>query len=328
MKFRDKLGLGYGRTALMVLLVTAQATLAQQVWLPSKISSATGDLNTVFFLDGKRGWVGGDDGFLGRTDDGGRTWVRQSVGTTDAINDIYFRDKEDGFLIAGNTIFVTRDNGTRWSESRQFLASEFDGATVELYSVRFSSKKKGWVVGSVSKRDRVIDSILVYTDNQGETWQSQRAPTRSELIHIDFEDDRRGWIVGAEGTILNTVDGGQTWNRQTSGTTATLYHTEFRNDKRGWAVGERGTILRTTDGGITWTPVTAGIRSTLLSVEFVSDDEGWAVGRAGTILRTDDAGVSWIQQESTIKNNLYALHFSKKIGCAVGSNGMSLRYEK
>ena len=328
MTFKNNRGLPKGSIALLVLLAASFTTLAQQGWIASKVSSATGDLNTVFFLDSKRGWVGGDNGFLGRTDDGGRNWVRQSVGTNAAINDIYFRDKEDGFLIAGNAIFVTHDNGTQWSEARRFPPSEFDGATVELYSVRFSSKKKGWVVGSVSKRDRVIDSILVYTDNEGETWQRQRAPTRSELIHIDFDNDRRGWIVGAEGTIMNTVDGGQTWNRQTSGTTATLYHTEFRNDKRGWAVGERGTILRTTDGGITWTPVTSGIRSTLLSVEFVSDDEGWAVGRTGTILRTDDAGASWIQQEATVKNNLFALHFNKKIGWAVGSSGVILRYER
>ncbi|HYN24664.1 MAG TPA: YCF48-related protein, partial [Pyrinomonadaceae bacterium] len=179
MTSQNKHGVTHCSIAFLVLLATAFATLAQQGWIATKISSATEDLNTVFFLDSKRGWVGGDNGFLGRTDDGGRTWVRQSVGTTDAINDIYFRDKEDGFLIAGNTIFVTRDNGTRWSESRRFLPSEFDGATVELYSVRFSSKKKGWVVGSVSKLDRVIDSILVYTNNEGETWQRQRAPTRS-----------------------------------------------------------------------------------------------------------------------------------------------------
>ncbi len=328
MILQNKHGLTQCSIAFLVVLATAVAARAQQGWIATKVSSAAGDLNTVFFLDSKRGWVGGDNGFLGRTDDGGSTWVRQTVATNAAINDIYFRDKEDGFLIAGNTIFVTHDNGTQWNEARRFPPSEFDGASVELYSVRFSSKKKGWVVGSVSRQDRVIDSILVYTDNEGETWQRQRAPARSELIHIEFYNDRRGWIVGAEGTIMNTVDGGQTWNRQTSGTTATLYHTEFRNDKRGWAVGERGTILRTTDGGITWTPVTAGISSTLLSVEFVSDDEGWAVGRSGTILRTDDAGVSWIQQEATVKNNLYALHFNKKIGWAVGGNGMILRYEK
>ncbi|MGH9959045.1 MAG: WD40/YVTN/BNR-like repeat-containing protein, partial [Pyrinomonadaceae bacterium] len=181
----------------MVSFVAVTNVFAQQGWIPTRIASADQDLNAVFFLDGKRGWVGGDNGFLSRTDDGGRTWAPQVIGTTDAINDIYFRDKEDGFLIAGNKIFVTHDDGGRWIESRSFLPEEFDGASVELYSVRFSSKNKGWVVGSVSKRDRVIDSILVFTDDSGQTWTRQRAPSRSELIHIDFDNDRRGWIVGA-----------------------------------------------------------------------------------------------------------------------------------
>ena len=78
--------------------------------------------------------------------------MRQNVGTKAAINDIYFRDKEAGFLLAGNAIFITRDNGSVWSQSRIFLPDEFEGADVELYSVRFSSKKKGLVVGSISKR--------------------------------------------------------------------------------------------------------------------------------------------------------------------------------
>ena len=177
--------------------------------MPFKISTGGADLNTVYFLDGKRGWVGGDDGYLSRTDDGGLSWVRQTVGTTAAINDIYFRDKEAGFLLAGNAIFITRDNGTAWTQSRIFLPEEFEGADVELYSVRFSSKKKGWVVGSISKRERVIDSILVYTDDGGETWRRQRAPSRTELIHIDFVSDKRGWIVGAGGTILFTRDAGR-----------------------------------------------------------------------------------------------------------------------
>ncbi len=332
MRLRQKTGYELPLTqfllALLVWLVTAFATLAQQGWTSTRLAAANQDLNTVFFLDSKRGWVGGDSGFLSRTDDGGRTWVQQVVGSAEAINDIYFRDKEDGFLIAGQTIFVTHDNGTRWNEARSFLPREFDGASVELYSVRFSSKKKGWVVGSVSKQDRVVDSVLVFTDDAGETWQRQRAPSRSELIHIDFDNDRRGWIVGAGGTILNTVDGGQSWSKQDSGTTATLYHVEFRNDKKGWAVGERGTILRTIDGGLNWSLANSGVRSTLLSVEFVSEDDGWAVGRGGTILRSDDGGVTWVEQESTVKQNLYALYFQKKIGWAVGGDGMILRYER
>jgi photosystem II stability/assembly factor-like uncharacterized protein len=312
----------------LLLLVISVTAAAQQGWVSTRIAPASQDLNTVFFLDEKRGWVGGDNGFLSRTEDGGHSWVQQSVDTKDPINDIYFRDKEAGFLIAGNAIFSTRDNGTVWTESRRFLPSEFEGADVELYSVRFSSKKKGWVVGSISKRERVTDSILLYTENGGETWQRQRAPSRLELIHIEFANDKRGWIVGAAGTILGTVDSGQTWTKQESGTTSTIYHVDFRNDKKGLAVGERGTILRTTDGGITWTAITDKTRSTLLNVKLTSDDRGWAIGRGGTILRTDDAGMNWIEQESGTKQNLYGLHFAKKVGWAVGGDGMLFRYEQ
>lgn len=314
--------------AALFLFLVATPTKSQQGWVSTKVVTPGLDLTAVYFLDDKRGWVGGDNGFLSRTEDGGRSWVRQAVDTTKGINDIYFRDKEAGFLIAGNAIFGTRDNGTRWTEVRRFQPKEFDGADVELYSVRFSSKKKGWVVGSVSKGDRVVDSILLFTDNGGETWQRQRTPSRLELIHIDFDNDKRGWIVGTGGTILATVDGGQTWTKQQSSTTATIFHVDFRSDKRGLAVGERGTILRTSDGGVSWTPVVVKTRSTILNVQFVSDDKGWAVGRSGTILRTDDAGLSWIEQESGTKQNLYGLYFVKKIGWAVGGNGLLLRYEQ
>jgi photosystem II stability/assembly factor-like uncharacterized protein len=328
MRFRDYIMQVRFLLSALILCVAASSAMAQQGWVATRIAPAGQDLNTVFFLDSKRGWVGGDNGFLSRTDDGGHSWVQQIVDTKVAINDIYFRDQEAGFLIAGNAIFSTRDNGTRWTEVRRFLPTEFDGADVELYSVRFSSKKKGWVVGSVSRGDRVIDSILLNTENGGESWQRQRAPSRLELIHIDFANDKRGWIVGSDGTILATVDSGQTWTKQESGTTATIYHVDFRSEKKGLAVGERGTVLRTTDGGATWTTVVVPTRSTLLNVMLVTDDEGWAIGRSGTILRTDDAGLTWIGQESGTKQNLYGLYFAKKVGWAVGADGMLLRYEQ
>lgn len=310
-----------------VFLLVAAPVMSQQGWVATRVAPADQDLNAVYFLDDKMGWIGGDNGFLSRTQDGGQTWIKQAVQTTAAINDIYFRDKDAGFLIAGNAIFTTLDNGGHWNEARRFLPSEFDGAEIELYSVRFSSKKKGWVVGSVSKREHVVDSILLYTDNAGETWQRQRAPSRLELIHIDFANDKRGWIAGANGTILATVDSGATWTRQETGTTATIFHIDFRNDKRGLAVGERGTILRTSDGGVTWTPVASSARSSLLNVQYVNDDHCWAVGRSGTILRSDDGGLTWLEQQSGTKQNLYSLYLVKKIGWAVGGGGMLLRYD-
>jgi photosystem II stability/assembly factor-like uncharacterized protein len=299
-------------------------------WTGTRHGAAGKDLNTVYFSDSKRGWMAGDGGLVFRTEDGGRSWVQQSVGTNEQINDLYFRDKEDGYLIAGSAILITADGGRTWREARRFRPSDFGGGVPELYSVRFASKKKGWIVGSVSRREVVTDSLVLFTDDAGATWRTQLVPSRDELIHLDFAGDRHGWIVGDKGTILATPDGGANWSRQRTGTNATLYHVDFDGDERGWAVGERGTILRTVNGGETWTSVSVpGVqRTTLLSVRFADDEQGWIVGRGGVILRTDDGGRTWVRQESGTKQNLYALFVNKKQNWVVGGDGMVLRYER
>jgi len=318
---------------LLILTLISVCPLAavcrgQSGWTSVQVASGGRDLNAVSFADSKRGWVGGDSGFMAYTDDGGGSWVERPLGTDQAINDVYFVGKERGFALAGGSIYETSDGGHSWREAHKFSPSDFEGASPELYSLRFSGKKRGWVVGSASRGDNIVGSILAITRDSGETWQVMHPPTNLELIHIDFVDDKRGWIVGAGGAILHTEDSGETWNRQESKTTATLYHIDFRNDKQGWVVGEKGTILRTEDGGKNWRSVESPARSTLLSVQFVSEDEGWIVGRGGIILRSGNRGETWIEQESRTKQNLYALFIDKKIGWAVGSRGLILRYQR
>jgi photosystem II stability/assembly factor-like uncharacterized protein len=319
----------------LTLLVASNATSvpAQSGWTASAPSLTSKDLNTVFFADSKRGWIAGDGGFVSRTDDGGGSWVQQRVGTTDPINDIYFRNKDEGFLLAGARIFKTSDGGLTWVENHAFSSTDFGGVQPELYSVRFTNRKKGWVVGSLSRAAKngeqlVVDALIYSTSDGGETWNRQSSPTHGELIHLDLVSDKKGWVVGSRGTVLYTEDGGETWNMQQSRTNATLYHVDFRNDRQGCAVGEKATILRTEDGGQNWTSSFTGLRSTLLSVFFINDDEGWAVGRGGVILRTLDRGITWVAQDAGTKKNLYALFFNKKYVWAVGADGVVLRYFK
>jgi photosystem II stability/assembly factor-like uncharacterized protein len=309
----------------------ASSVAAQASWIGGRRGEAGKDLNAVYFASDKRGWAAGDGGLVFRTDDGGKSWTRQTTGADESINDIYFRDKDAGYVLAGNKILSTEDGGATWRQVHSFAPTEFGGATPELYSVRFATKKQGWIVGSVSRGSDVVDSLLLYTDDGGASWLRRTMPVRYELLHLDFDGGKRGWIVGDRGTILHTEDGGATWARQESNTTATLYHVDFVDDENGWAVGERSTILRTNDGGRTWLQVqtnAAGASATLLSVAFVNKDDGWIVGRRGTILRSTDGGRTWIKQESRTQQHLFALYFKGKTGWAVGSDGLVIHYER
>lgn len=300
---------------------------AQNIWTVARPTEVATDLNCVYFADAKRGWAAGDEGAILATTDGGVAWTRQTIALRDAINDIYFRNKDDGMLLAGTQVWKTTDGGRTWREGVKFSESSYN-ALPELYSVQFVTKTKGWIVGSLSRGDNVVDALLLLTTDGGETWTRQSVPTRSELIDIDFDGDKRGWIVGAAGTILTTDDGGATWRMQKSNTNVALYNVDFRGRGRGWAVGEGGMILRTANGGEVWEAVRAPVRSTLLSVKFTSDTSGFIVGRNGVILHSTDGGASWTRETTGTRENFYSLFVRGSRGWAVGSKGLVAQYER
>src|SRR5215203_6292825 len=82
--------------AAVLLAACAGAVRAQGGWSGGRQGLQGKDLNAVYFLDSKRGWVAGDGGVVLRTRDGGHTWTRQTVETKESFNDIYFRNEEDG----------------------------------------------------------------------------------------------------------------------------------------------------------------------------------------------------------------------------------------
>lgn len=318
--------------SLLFIVICATGPLfAQSGWILQS-SEAKGDLVAVFFTSSDRGWIAGDDGFLASTSDGGKTWSKYPLNTTENINEIYFRNEDNGYLVAGRKMFITRDAGRTWQETRIYRTGEFGSGIPEFLSIRFSDKKRGYVVGSILRSVRddeiVVDSLLMRTEDGGETWQRISVPTKTELFHLDFSGNSHGWIVGDSGVILATTDEGRTWVKQRSGSTAPLYNVDFRDDNEGYVVGKSGTILRTSNGGADWEKVATNFKDTLMRVDFADDKNGWIVGYSGDILRSNDKGRTWVRQESNTSERLYGLFIDKKYGWAVGAKGVILRFKK
>ena len=302
--------------------------IAQVGWNARRVKT-DGDLITVFFTSASKGWIAGDEGYLAYTIDGGQSWIKYTLPTKENINEIYFRNEDNGYIAAGKKIFVTKDGGASWVDTRIVESREFKTGTPEFLSVRFTDKKRGFVIGAVlNNNGNVIDSLVLQTNDGGESWFRVTVPSRGELFHLDFNGSSHGWIVGDKGMILHTKDGGLTWTTQQSGTDRALYNVDFRDDDEGYAVGGRGTVLRTENGGRNWELVQTNFPATFLRVDFADDKNGWIVGYNGIILRSSDKGRTWIKQESNTKENLYGLFTQKKYGWAVGAKGSILQYQK
>ncbi|MEO5858418.1 MAG: YCF48-related protein [Pyrinomonadaceae bacterium] len=323
----------FSRLAISVLFVAliASGAFSQAGWT-SLPTAGSVDLVAVYFTSDRSGWVAGDGGYLGVTNDGGRTWNKVPLNLTEDINEIYFRNDTDGYLVAGRKVFITKDGGRSWNETRIYGSTEFRGMTPEFLSIRFADKKRGIAVGSllrkVKNEDVVVDSLVMRTDDGGESWQRIQMPTKTELFHLDYNGSSHAWIVGDNGVILGSTDSGKTWIKQGSGTTNALFNVDFRDDNEGYAVGEGGTILRTENGGRVWTRVITNFTETLMRVDFADDKNGWIVGKKGVILRSSDKGRTWIKQESTTSNHLYGLFMSKRYGWAAGAKGVIVAYQR
>jgi len=310
------------------LLFAASFSLGQGGWLVNS-TKAPVDLVAVYFTSAEKGWIAGDEGYLASTVNGGKTWDKYPLGTTETINEIYFRNDKNGYLVAGRKMFLTKDSGQTWQETKIFNQGDFKNLTPEFISIRFSDKKRGLVIGSLlNKSDHVVEALVMRTDDGGETWTRIVVPTKKELFDLDFNGSSHAWIVGDEGLILATDDGGLTWKEQKSGVARALFNVDFRDDNEGFAVGGGGTILRTTDGGNTWEKVNTPFTETFKRVDFADDKNGWIVGHKGSILRSSDRGKTWVKQASGTVNDLYGLYMDKKYGCAVGAHGLTISYQK
>ncbi len=302
--------------------------VAAQGWRlhPTDVKS---DLVAIYFTSATKGFIAGDGGYLASTSDGGRTWRKHDLKTTENINEIYFRNEDNGYLVAGRKVFITADGGFSWRETVIFRPADLRNNTPSFLSIRFADKRRGLAIGSLlNSKGNVIDSLVMRTADGGETWQRLIVPSKLELFHVDFNGSSHGWIVGDNGLILATTDAGDTWRVQRSGTTNALYSVDFRDDEEGYAVGESGTILRTANGGATWEKVPTPITGSFMRVDFADDKNGWIAGHGGVILRSGDRGRTWVRMESGTNKSLYGLYIEKRFGWAVGAGGVVLAYQR
>lgn len=106
---------------------------------------------------------------------------------------------------------------------------------------------------AVGERGNIVAS------RDGIRWAQVAVPARSTLTGLSFVDDRNGWAVGHDATIIHTTDGGQTWALQSfkPELLKPLHDVFFLDSTHGYAFGAFGLFFSTDDGGRTWSPVEA-----------------------------------------------------------------------
>lgn len=265
-------------------------------------------------------WLGGYDGVILRTTDGGHTWDNVSPAGAGALQfrDIEAFDARHAVAMAAgegsdSRLYVTRDGGASWR-----LAYTNHSASAFYDCMAFFDSRHGLTLSDpVNGRFR----ILVTADG-GSTWRVRVGARMPAAVDGEFAFAASGsclttagrhdaWFGtgGAAARVFHSTDGGRTW----SVSTPPIRHTEsggifslaFRDRLHGLAIGgdfvkpyrAPHALALTSDGGRTWTPV-----PTSAAPDGYRSGSDWvpgsrtavAVGFSGSD-RSTDGGHHWVR---------------------------------
>ena len=295
------------------VVVGAVATWTQQT------SGVTSTLRGVAAASDTVGWASGSGATMLRTDDGGTTWVKQTVAEDAVASRLDFRDvdaidtKTAYALSIGNgpasRIYKTTDAGATWT--LQFKNEDPKGF---FDAMSFWDADHGIVIGdSIDSKFQIL-----ITDDGGKTWAKIPDSALPPAIgtegafagsgtNIAVFGTSHAWIgtnASAKSHVLHTADRGKTWTMADTPIIANestgIFSVAFRDALHGVAVGgdykkEKEGVDNaaiTSDGGKTWTLVkVSGFRSVVRYMPGTANSLV-AVGPQGAD-HSDDGGKTW-----------------------------------
>lgn len=256
--------------------------------------------SSVYFLNGKDGFVTGYNGGIYKTSDSAKTWTTLNSTTNLPIRDIYFSDTNNGIAVGGENscsttdcissgfILRTQDGGQTWKNV--FTTSNKE----EITSIYFINNLLGFCVGG---------RAVYKTTDGGQSWTGNPLSNiGGGFIKIEFSDTQNGFIISGR-DILKTTDGGNSWqfidlkeNRKWN------FYSLSSANKTIYVAGQ-GKILKSIDNGTTWSELGSS-PSEIYYIHFTTQDIGYAFGRGnysggdfgflyGSMYCTDNGGKSW-----------------------------------
>lgn len=176
------------------------------------------------------GCATGLQGFF-RTTDAGRNWsVFYTSEPLSGLSDgLIFRDGS-GFAVSSGVLWRTEDFGRTW----RYYSSTGAKIWTEELSISGNSILLPTSGTNCDGNTRGVGSLR-FSRDAGRTWRE--TPTGSNMFGTFLIDERRGWGVGDDRTVLYTDDYGQSWTRRNCGIRGNIDDVWFINDTLGWCVG-------------------------------------------------------------------------------------------
>lgn len=277
-------------------------------------------------------------------------WVRLNPKTSIATGfDITFVDDNNGFIVNGSELLMTKDQGENW-ETIMKLNGGVKTTFIDDYGYiigntgtvyKSTDKGEGWSKLETTLSDRLngitlLEKNTVFVTGDHTLYKSFDGGISWEEFDVQNVDVKGSYFINENVghlacrglTILKTIDGGETWYETNSSSSGIEFlKITFVNEEIGYATTNSNDVFKTTNGGESWSEI-ASLDSGL-SIQFLNENIGFVAGAYGSMYKTEDGGDTWVRigfDGNIYRNDFYAVHFiDEYIGFATGAGGRIMR---
>lgn len=250
----------------------------------------------LWFFDGNTGIVTGDQGFFGRTVNGGVTFdtaYSYLIPTNSRNWSVWFADANTGYIGSGaqggftTTILKTSDAGLSWAKVYQDLSGSISYLTsLGGYGNIICA---GWQDGS-----------CVRSSDGGANWSiiPGQFTAGTNVNSIEFLNANTGFAAGSGGSFTRTTNGGLNWsNLATPQVDWTYFQVKIVSASEIYLIGDPSNLYKSTDLGSTWLTLPISVSGPAITFVWYSLDHYGSTyvlsGDYGIIAKSTDGCATW-----------------------------------
>lgn len=282
----------------MAMAAPSVFALADIIDVPARPTTlAPENLLTDADRAGDRIVAAGERGHIIFSDNGGDSWTQGEVPVRVTLTGVDFGTETHGWAVGHSGVILhSADAGATWDlqmtgvEASE-LAIETRQEQIEAMEERIAEAPEE----EVADLEWELDDLVFSLEN---IESDMEVGPVNPLLDVWFEDDSRGFVVGAYGMFLRTTDGGETWEDLSPQLdNPRSFHLNGITQITGGAlviVGEAGQIFVSVDNGDTWERRESPYEGSLFgAVGTGSVNEILAFGLRGNTFKSSDLGKSW-----------------------------------
>ncbi len=252
---------------------------------------------------------------LMRTNDGGYTWVKDTVIEDGPFYMIRINGQSGYLLNDVPQLMKTTNGGENWT------AFDVPDPGFRFADMAFPTETTGYLCGKSNTLYKTVDG--------GVNWTAITFSNEYDFRKMYFYDENRGWLVDdITDKLLRTTSGGNSWTFTQFQDGADVLEPQcifFKNEEEGFVTTKEGPVFKTTDGGDNWSEFFDFGWGYSSEIYFTTDLEGWYHG-GWKVYHTFDGGETWVNEQN-LGETIYSMFFlDKNTGWLGGDKGLVATY--